>query len=108
MGTGVTRTTQVEAELPTLHIEHAISDLTTWKQAYDRFAEKRASAGVAAARLHQPADDPQYIVLQLDFPSVAQAAGFKAFLETSVWTSPDRSPGLVGIPRVRILLESPL
>ena len=94
--------------MPTLHIEHAISDLTTWKQAYDRFAEKRSSAGVTAARLHQPADDANYIVLQLDFPSVAQAAGFKGFLEASVWTSPDRSPGLVGIPRARILLETAL
>ena len=37
--------------MPTLHIEHAITDLATWQAAFDRFAERRTAAGLAAAAL---------------------------------------------------------
>ncbi len=94
--------------MATLHIEHGISDFTTWKQAFDSFAERRVQAGVTAQRIHQPADDPQYIVLQLDFPTAEQAGGFKQFLETRVWTTPDNSPALSGVPRARVLVDAPV
>jgi hypothetical protein len=89
--------------VPTLHIEHPITDLQTWLSAFDRFAEARASAGVVAQRVHQPVDDDRYIVVQLDFDTVEAAAKFKEFLETVVWKSPDLSPGLGGSPRARLL-----
>ncbi len=94
--------------MATLHIEHEISDLHVWLTAFARFAEARQQAGVSAERIHQPADDDQYIVLQLDFDTVEAADGFKAFLETKVWTSRDASPGLVGVPRARVLIPVPV
>jgi hypothetical protein len=42
-------------------------------------------------------------VLQLDFPSVAQAVAFRGFLETQVWSAPANSPGLAGSPRAVVL-----
>jgi hypothetical protein len=93
--------------MATLHIEHGITDFTTWKRAFDGFAARREQAGVTAQRIHQPDGDPHYVVLQLDFPSVPQAQAFKQFLETSIWTSPDRSPALSGVPRARILVDAP-
>src|SRR5690606_10282924 len=83
----------------TLHIEHEISDFATWKRAFDGFAERRQQAGVTAHRIYQPYDDPHYVLLQLDFPAVEQAASFQSFLETQVWTSRERSPALAGVPR---------
>ena len=93
--------------MATLHIEHPITDFSTWKRAFDSFSDARTRAGVTAHRLHQPPEDPRYIVIQLDFPSVAQAEGFKTFLETKVWSSPDKSPGLAGVPRARVLVDAP-
>jgi hypothetical protein len=91
----------------TLHIEHQITDYGTWKGAFDRFAPRRAEAGVLAHRIHQPVDDPAYVVVQLDFSSVEQARGFLQFLERQVWSVPANSPGLAGSPTARVLVAAP-
>jgi hypothetical protein len=91
--------------MPTLHIEHPISDLDTWLAAFDRFAEARRGAGVTAERIQQPVDDDRYIVVQLDFATTDAAREFKEFLETVVWQSRDLSPGLAGTPVARVLTE---
>ena len=91
--------------MPTLHIEHPITDLTTWVTAFNHFGEARAQAGVIAQRVHQPSDDQQYIYVELDFTSVEEATSFKQFLESVIWASPENSPGLAGTPRARLLLE---
>ncbi len=93
--------------MATLHIEHAITDFPTWKAAFDRFAAKRAEAGVTAHRIHLLHDDPTFLVLQLDFPTVAQAESFRDFLETRVWSTPANSPGLAATPRARVLDAAP-
>lgn len=89
--------------MATLHIEHEISDLQVWLGAFRQFAEARRNAGVTAERVAQPHDDERYIVVQLDFASLEQAEGFKGFLETVIWSSPENAPALVGTPRARIL-----
>jgi hypothetical protein len=89
--------------VPTLHIEHPISDLETWKTAFARFAEQRARAGVTASRVRQPVDDPHFIVIDLDFATVAEAEGFREFLRTVVWASTENAPALAGGPRADIL-----
>jgi hypothetical protein len=89
--------------MATLHIEHAITDLSTWLGAFARFDEARQKAGVRAQRVYQPVDDEQYIYIQLDFDSIEQAAAFQRFLETNVWASAEASPGLSGAPRARVL-----
>jgi hypothetical protein len=89
----------------TLHIEHAITDLRTWLDAFTRFEEARKNAGVRAQRVHQPVDDDHYIYVALDFDDVEGAQGFKRFLETVVWASADASPGLSGAPMARVLTE---
>lgn len=92
--------------MPTLHIEHPITSLETWLGAFSRFADARRDAGVTAERITQPVDDDAYIVLQLDFATIEQAEGFKNFLETVVWQSPELSPGLDGAPRARVLRDA--
>ena len=89
--------------MPTLHIEHPISDFTTWKAAFDRFAAVRMQSGVRSHRIQQPVGDPRYVVIDLDFDSAAEAAGFLEFLKTRVWTSIENSPALAGDPRTAIL-----
>ena len=89
--------------MATLHIEHPITDYTTWRTAFDNFAEVRHHAGVIGERVERPVDDPRYIVVALEFASTERAGAFLHFLETQVWPSPIASPGLDGQPRTAIL-----
>lgn len=91
--------------MPTLHIEHAISDLDAWLGAFARFEGARRDAGVTAHRVSQPADDDKHIVIQLDFDSIEDAESWKDVLETRIWTDPEVAPALAGTPRARVLVE---
>ncbi|MEO8265385.1 MAG: hypothetical protein ABI706_07720 [Ilumatobacteraceae bacterium] len=86
-----------------LHIEHPITDYETWRSAFDRFVEARAAAGVVGTRVSRPVDDDRFIVIDLEFASADAAAGFAAFLEQNIWSTPANSPGLGGHPRTMIL-----
>ena len=88
--------------MSTLHIEHPISDLTTWKAAFDRFTPVRQQSGVRSHRIQRPVNDPRYIVLDLDFDSPAEAAAFLEFCNKSVVFSGELS-ALAGDPRTAIL-----
>lgn len=89
----------------TLHIEHPVTDFETWAGAFDRFAEARRSAGVRAHRVQRPIDDPEYVVVDLDFDTAEAAAAFHEFLTTVVWAVPENAPALAGTPRA-VLLEA--
>ena len=89
--------------MTTLRIEHEITDYSTWRTAFDRFDSARRAAGVTGQRIQHPVNDPNYIVVALDFESADRAINFRQFLETHVWSSPDASPGLAGRPRTLIL-----
>lgn len=89
--------------MATLHIEHAITDLATWKTAFDQFEGARRDAGVRSHRIRQPIDDPNYIVVDLEFDTADQAQAFRGFLETVVWATPENSPALDGRPRTLVL-----
>jgi hypothetical protein len=93
--------------MTTLHIEHTITDYDTWRVAFDRLADARRHAGVVAGRVARPVDDPQYIVVTLDFDTVEHATGFLRFLETQVWASRSAAPALDGRPRTAILEPEP-
>lgn len=87
----------------TLSIEHAISDFPTWKHAFERFREAREKAGVVEHRIRRQVDDPQYLVIELDFETREEATDFRQLLHSVVWASREASPALVGVPETRIL-----
>jgi hypothetical protein len=87
----------------TLNIEHAINDFPTWKQAFDRFAQTRRDAGVVSHRISRPVDDPNYLVVELEFDAQDTAERFRQYLHNVVWANSDASPALVGAPATRIL-----
>jgi hypothetical protein len=93
--------------MPTLLIEHSISDFDTWYEAFGRFAARRAEGGVLSERIRQPVDDPLYVLIDLDFATVDEARRFHQFLENQVWSTPSSSPALVGRPRARIVEAAP-
>jgi hypothetical protein len=79
--------------MPTLHIEHPITDFGTWSSAFGRFAEIRRLAGVREQCVQRPAGDPNYVVVDLDFSSRAEAETYLRFLKTQVWGVPENAPG---------------
>ena len=89
--------------MATLHIEHPVTDFGTWKAAFDRFAQVREESGVRGHRILRPVDDAHYVVIDLDFPTAAQAERFLGFLQTTVWASADNAPALAGPPQAKIL-----
>ena len=89
--------------MSTLHIEHSISDFSTWKAAFDRFATIRVQSGVRGYRIQRPVDNAHYIVIDLDFDGPTEAAAFLEFLHTKVWSSAENSPALSGALRTAIL-----
>ena len=89
--------------MPTLHIQHPITDFATWAAAFNRFADMRRQAGVRAHRVRRPIDDPNYVVIDLDFATADEAAAFRHFLETQVWATQENAPALGGSPETLIL-----
>jgi hypothetical protein len=93
--------------MPTLLIEHSITNFGVWHNAFLRFAPRRKAGGVIRERIMQPVDDPHYVLIDLEFVTLEAARGFQQFLETQVWSTPGNSPALVGSPRSRIAEEAP-
>jgi hypothetical protein len=93
--------------MPTLHIEHPVTDFGAWNSAFTRFAEARHQAGVRAQRVQRPVGDPNYVVVDLDFGTRGEAEAFLRFLETQVWGIPENAPALAGSPQTMILEPAP-
>jgi hypothetical protein len=93
--------------MPTLHIEHPITDFGAWSSAFARFAEARRQAGVRAQRIQRPAGDPNYVVVDLDFGTRGEAEAFLRFLTGQVWGIPQNAPALAGSPKTMILEPAP-
>jgi hypothetical protein len=91
--------------MPVLHIEHEISDLETWLDAFKKFGPAREAAGVTRTEVYQPSDDPNYIIIKLSFENIDAASDFRSFLIERIWSSQDAAPALVGVPVARVLTE---
>jgi len=88
--------------MPTVHIEHPITDFATWKAAFERAAPIRAEYRVRAFAVFRPVDDPAYVVVQLELETVDDANAFIGRLR-QLWTNRDATPALRGTPQVRVL-----
>jgi hypothetical protein len=94
---------RTENPMITLRIEHAIHDYDQWKAAFDSFAAVRVNAGVRGHAIRRPVEDPDYLMLDLEFDTAVAAGRFVEFLEQQVWSSPMSAPALAGVPRTRLL-----
>lgn len=88
--------------MPTLHIEHEITDYPTWSNAFAGFAAARSQAGVRHEQIRRAVDDERWVVIDLAFDSADEATGFLGFLRTNVWGTP-LAPALVGAPAAKVL-----
>ena len=91
--------------MASLHIQHPITDLTTWTAAFAAFGEQRRLAGVLSETVRIPINDDHFVVIDLEFGTEEEAAAFHHFLQTVVWASNENSPALMGAPDVKILTQ---
>lgn len=92
--------------MPVLQIEHAVKDFDAWKAAFDGDPVGRERGGVRRYHVLRPVDDPNYVVVDLEFDSTGDAEAFRVALR-ELWARVEPS-GLIEGPRARILeaLES--
>jgi hypothetical protein len=86
-----------------LQIEHPVRDFGTWKEAFDRFSGKRQESGVRRHQVLRPTEDPNYVVIDLEFEGSSEAESFLGWLRREVWSSQKAAPALMGEPQTRIV-----
>jgi hypothetical protein len=63
-----------------LQIEHAVPDFDSWKKAFDSDPVGRGQGGVRRYRILRPIDNPNYVIVDLEFESSAKAETFRTAL----------------------------
>jgi hypothetical protein len=56
-----------------LRIEHPVPDFAAWKKAFDSDPLGRKKSGVLRYRVLRPVDDQRYVMVDLEFGTLAQA-----------------------------------
>jgi hypothetical protein len=88
--------------MPVLQIEHAVRDFDRWKEAFDSDPVGREQGGVRGHRILRAADDPNFVVIELEFAGTAEAETFKSRLQ-ELWSGgATERLGLQG-PQARIM-----
>jgi len=63
-----------------LRIEHPVPNFDAWKAAFDSDPIGRERAGVRRYRVLRAIDDPNYVMIDLEFDSVSEAEAMHAAL----------------------------
>jgi hypothetical protein len=71
-----------------LRIEHQVPDYDAWKQAFDSDPLGREQGRVRRYRIQRPVDDPNHVMIDLEFDGAAEAEAFQARLR-ELWSRVD-------------------
>ena len=85
--------------MPIVRIEHAVPDFEKWRQAFDRDPADRKGSGVRRYQILRARDDPNYVMIDLDFDTVGESEAFLRKME-AVWAGPGKA--VMQSPRSRI------
>jgi hypothetical protein len=92
--------------MTTLHIDNTVRDYASWKAVFDKYDTFRAEQGVRSYRLARHADDPNRLMIDLDFDTLPEAQAFAESLR-KIWASPQSQTQLVDhtAPQMLELIE---
>lgn len=83
-----------------LQIEHKVPNYEGWKKAFDSDPIGRKKSGVTSYRVYRPADDTNYVIIDLEFDNLGSAQMALNALK-NLWSKVD---GTVMVdPKTRIL-----
>ena len=74
--------------MPTLRIEHSVPDFAMWKRAFDSDPADRKGSGVRRYEVFRSVADPNFVMIDLEFDSQAEAEGLLATMQR-IWSSGD-------------------
>ena len=78
-----------------LYIEHAAREFDAWKRAFDSDPVGRKQNGVRRYRILRASDNPNFVVIELEFDGAAEAEAFAGKLR-ELWSRVTDELGLVG------------
>jgi len=86
--------------MATLRIEHPVRDFDAWKQAFDGDPIGRERSGVSRYRVFRGIDEPDYVMIDLEFGTPTEA---EAMLESlrGLWQGVAGS--IISDPKARIV-----
>jgi hypothetical protein len=56
-----------------LHIQHTVPDFESWKRAFESDPMDRKGSGVRRYHVHRAMADPNFVMIDLEFETVAEA-----------------------------------
>lgn len=83
-----------------LRIEHAVPNYEGWKQAFDSDPVNRKRSGVRRYRVLRSMDDPNYVLIDLEFDTKEEAEALLAAMR-QVWGRVEGS--VMSNPQARIV-----
>jgi hypothetical protein len=83
-----------------LQIEHEVSNFEGWKKAFENDPVDRKKAGVRHYDIFQRTNDPNYVVIDLEFDNLKEAESMVASLQV-LWKKIDGK--IIIHPQIRIL-----
>ena len=82
-----------------VRLEHAVPNFEKWKQAFDSDPADRKGSGVRRYQVLRLQDDPNYVLIDLEFDGRAEAEAFVRVVQR-IWSGPAKS--ILQNPRARI------
>jgi len=83
-----------------LRIEHPVPNFDGWKEAFDSDPIGREKSGVRRYQISRSVEDPNYVMIDLEFDSINEAEGLLAAMR-EVWRRVQGT--IMENPRVRIV-----
>ena len=83
-----------------LQIEHQVPNFEGWKKAFENDPVDRKKAGVRRYKILQQADDPNYVVIDLEFDHLKNAEDMLVALQ-NLWKKVEGK--IILAPKIRIL-----
>jgi hypothetical protein len=71
-----------------LRVEHAVESFGAWKQAFDSDPIGREQGGVRRYRILRATDDPNFVLIDLEFDGSSEAEAFQTALK-ELWSRVD-------------------
>jgi hypothetical protein len=85
-----------------LQIEHPVPNFDGWKKAFDNDPVGRQRGGVIRHRIFRKVDDPNYVIIELEFNKLSEAESFVISLQ-KLWGKVEGT--VMNSPRARIVEE---
>jgi hypothetical protein len=86
--------------MATLRIEHPVPDYDAWKRSFDKDPVGRQKSGVRRYQVLRAIDDPNYVMIDLEFDTATDAEALLAAMRV-IW---DRVQGtIISNPQARIV-----